>query len=138
MKRKTVIAILAVIAAALFLAVWLHDDPEGRPLVCEQISPGVKHAKQCTPRELSRARAAYRWIVENVEPNLSPVVMAGVTSFIEDTGRRKRSTFYRRLSRHDIEGACEEMLAYVNRRGEVDPVRVKRRGHERAMCLTKG
>lgn len=131
--------IFAVLVAAVFVLIswWLHDDPEGRPLVCEQISPGAKYAKQCTPHELTRARSAYRWIVENAPP-LSPVALAGVASFIEDTGRRKRSTFYDRLSRNDIDGACDEMLAYTRRRGDTDPVRVKRRTNERAMCLTKG
>ena len=135
--KRIALFVLAFIAAVISLGVWLHDDPEGKPLVCEQLSPGVKYAKQCTPVELNRARAAFRWIVENAPP-LTPVVLAGVASFIEDTGRRKRTTFFQLLSRHDIEGACEQMLAHINRRGQTDPVRVKRRGHERAMCLTKG
>ena len=137
MKRITIS--LPPLALAIMGAAWLlHDDPASRPLVCEQLSPGVKHARQCTPAELTRARAAFRWIVESVEPALPPVVMAGVASFIADTGRRKRSTFYRRLNRNDIEGACDEMLAYTSRRGEPDPERAARRGHERALCLTKG
>lgn len=138
MNRRVIIRILVMAAELLFLGWWLHDDQEGRPLVCEQLSPGAKHARQCRPAELKRAREAYRWIVDNVAPALPFASMAGVVSFIEDTGRRKHSTFYRLLNRNDIEGACDEMLSYINNRGEVDPVRVKRRGHERAMCLTKG
>lgn len=137
MKIRHIIWALAISSSLALIGWWLYEDPEGRPLVCEQISPGSKYSKQCTPQELTRARAAYRWIVENAPP-LSPVALAGVASFIEDTGRRKRSTFYERLSRNDIDGACDEMLAYTRRRGDTDPVRVKRRTHERAMCLTKG
>lgn len=136
MRRLAIIAIL-LISCTAFLVWWLHDDPDGKPLVCEQLSPGVKHAKQCTPSELNRAREAFRWIIENAPP-LPSVVLAGVASFIEDTGRRKRTKFFQLLSRHDIDGACEQMLAHINRRGQPDPIRVKRRGHERAMCLTKG
>lgn len=135
--KRIVVFVAGLIVSTIFLGLWLHDDPEGMPLVCEQLSPGVKYAKQCTPAELNRAREAFRWIIENAPP-LTTVVLAGVASFIEDTGRRKRTTFFQLLSRHDIEGACEQMMAHVNRRGETDTVRVKRRGHERAMCLTKG
>ena len=117
---------------------WLYAEPGGKPLVCEQISPGVKHAKRCSPEELKRLRAAYLWVSESVEPTLSGPTMAAVASFIEDTGRRKRTTFYRILNRGDIPGACEQILAYVDRRGEPDPERVKRREHERALCLSKG
>lgn len=137
MTRRAIIILLSIAAASVFIAWLMHDEPEGKPLVCEQLSPGVKYSKQCTPSELKRAREAFRWIVDNA-PSLNPVVLAGVASFIEDTGRRKRTTFFQLLSRHDIEGACEQMMAHVNRRGETDLVRVKRRGHERAMCLTKG
>lgn len=137
MMRRVIIILIAIAAASVFVGWWLHDDPEGKPLVCEQLSPGVTHAKQCTPEELIRAREAFRWIIENAPP-LPSVVLAGVASFIEDTGRRKRTKFFQLLSRHDIEGACEQMLAHINLRGQTDPVRVKRRGHERAMCLTKG
>lgn len=137
MKIRFILIFLVVASACLLVGKWLHDDEDARPLVCEQLSPGVKHAKQCSPAELNRARDAYRWIVENAPP-LHPVVLAGITSFVEDTGRRKRTIFFERLSRHDIDGACEQMMAHVSRRGEADPVRVKRRTYERAMCLTKG
>lgn len=139
MNSRVILYALAVFAALLFLGWWLHDDPGGpHPLVCEQIAPGVKHAKTCSPAELTRIRNAYAWIVENIEPPMSLATMAGVASFIEDTGRRKRSTFYRRISRGDIYGACEQMMAHINHRGEPDPKRIERRTHERALCLSKG
>lgn len=138
MKIRTLLLCAAVTVIAC-IAYWVWpEDESGKPLVCSQLSPGVKHARHCTPAELDRVRAAHRWVAQNVAPALSPVVMAGVSSFIEDTGRRTKSVFYRRLNRNDIDGACEAMLTYVNRRGEIDPERVKRREHERAMCLTKG
>ena len=137
MKNRILIAALAVVAALLFIGWWLHDDPNEEPLVCEQISPGVKHARECTAKQLSRARDAYRWVLQN-SPQMPPTQMAGIVSFIEDTGRSKRTIFYRRLSRGDIDGACEQMLAHINRRGEPDPVRIERRKHERALCLSKG
>ncbi|MGU3629830.1 lysozyme [Comamonas sp. C24C] len=138
MKLRTLLVGAAIVAAALVVYRLWPEDTTGRPLVCAQLSPGVKHAKHCTPAELDRVRAAHRWVAQNVAPALSPVVMAGVSSFVEDTGRRTKSTFYRRLNRNDIDGACEAMLTYVHRRGEIDPERVKRREYERAMCLTKG
>lgn len=138
MKIRTLLLCAAIIGVALLAYRLWPDDNSGRPLVCSQLSPGVKHSRHCTPAELDRVRAAHRWVAQNVASALPPVVMAGVSSFIEDTGRRTRSTFYRRLNRNDIDGACEAMLIYVHRRGEIDPERVKRREHERAMCLTKG
>lgn len=137
MKNRILLIALALAAGLLFIGWWLHEDPESRPLVCEQISPGVKHARQCTAKELTRVRSAYRWVVDNA-PHISPAPMAGVVSFVVDTGKRKRSIFFARLSRGDIDGACEQMLAYVNRHGEPDQVRIARRQHERALCLTKG
>lgn len=137
MKNRMLLVSLSIVVLLLFIGWWLRDDPKGNPLVCEQVSPGVKHAKECTAKELTRVRAAYRWSVEN-SPQLAPSVMAGIASFIEDTGRRKNSTFYQRLSRGDVDGACEQMMAYVNRRGEFDPDRAKRRENERALCLSKG
>lgn len=137
MKNRILLTALAVVAGILFLGWWLHEDSEGRPLVCEQISPGVKHARQCTAKELSRARKAYRWVLEN-SMHLSPAPMAGIVSFIDDTGRRKKTTFMARLSRGDVDGACEQMMAHIERHGEPDPERIKRREYERALCLTKG
>lgn len=137
MKNRILLAALAIAVGLLFIGWWLHDDPHGRPLVCEQISPGVKHARQCTAKELSRARNSYRWVLEN-SPHLPPGPMAGISSFIEDTGRRKKTTFMARLSRGDVDGACEQMMAHINRHGEPDPKRIERRTHERALCLTKG
>lgn len=137
MKKRILLIALAVVAALLFIGWWLHEDPESRPLVCEQISPGVKHARQCTAKELTRVRSAYRWVVDNA-PHISPEPMAGIVSFVVDTGKLKRSTFFARLSRGDIDGACEQMLAYVNRHGEFDPIRAKRRENQRALCLSKG
>lgn len=137
MKNRILLTMLAVLAGILFLGWWMHEDPEGRPLVCEQISPGVKHARQCTAKELSRARKAYRWVLEN-SMHLSPAPMAGVVSFIEDTGRRKTTTFMTRLSRGDVDGACEQMMAHIERHGEPYPKRIERRTHERALCLSKG
>lgn len=128
---------LAVCSAGL-LAWWMHDDPEGVPLVCEQITPGVEYAKQCSSNELQRVKNAARWVTENVSPSLPVETMAAVSSFIEDTGRRKRTVFYQRISLNDIDGACEAMLSHVRRHGEIDPERVKRRVNERAMCLKKG
>lgn len=138
MKLRTLLLCAAIVAAVFAAFRFWPESEEGRPLVCSQLSPGVKHARHCTPVELERLRAAHRWVAQNVAPSLPPVVMAGVSSFIEDTGRRTKSTFYRRLNRNDIEGACEAMLTYIHRRGEIDPERVKRREYERAMCLTKG
>lgn len=136
--KKWLLGIVLVVCCAGLLAWWLHDDSEGEPLVCEQVTPGAKYAKSCTANELQRVRNAARWVVENVGPSLPIDAMAGVSSFIEDTGRRKRTMFYQRISVSDIDGACEAMLKHVHRRGEIDPERVKRREYERAMCLTKG
>lgn len=139
MKNRILLSALGIVAALLFLGWWLHDDPGGaQPLVCEQIAPGVRHAKACSLAELTRIRNAYAWIVENIAPPLSIATMAGVASFIEDTGRRKRSTFYRLINRGDIYGACEQMMAHIDHRGQPDPERIKRRGHERALCLSRG
>lgn len=138
MKNRILLSALAVVAALLFLGWWLHDDSGPRPLVCEQISPGVRHAKPCSPGELKRIRNAYQWVIDNTDAPLSSVAMAGIASFIEGSGRRKRSDFYRRLRRGDIYGACEQMMAHVNHRGKPDPGRIERRKHERALCLSKG
>lgn len=136
--KKWFLGILVAVCGAALLAWWLHDEPDGVPLVCEQVTPGAKYAKPCSSNELQRVKNAARWVVENVGPSLSIDAMAGVSSFIEDTGRRKRTVFYQRMSVSDIDGACEAMLKHVHRRGEIDPERIKRREHERAMCLTKG
>ena len=138
MKNRILLMALAIVGALLFLGWWLHDDPGPQPLVCEQIAPGVKHAKPCDPQELQRIRNAYRWVAENVDPPLSIAGMAAVASFIEDTGRHKRTHFYKQLARGDIAGACNRMMAHVNHRGKPDPERIVRRGHERALCLSKG
>lgn len=136
--KKWLFGLALVACCGGLLALWLHNDPGGAPLVCEQVTPGAKYAKSCTANELQRVRSAARWVVENVGPSLPTDAMAGVSSFIEDTGRRKRTVFYQRMSVSDIEEACEAMLKHVRRRGEIDPERVKRREYERAMCLTKG
>lgn len=129
---------IVIACCSCLLAWWWHDEPNGAPLVCEQVTPGATHAKPCTANELQRVKNAARWVAENISPSLSVETMAGVSSFIEDTGRRKRTVFYQRMSVSDIDGACEAMLKHVHRRGEIDPERVKRRENERAMCLTKG
>ena len=138
MKNRILMISLAVVAGLLFIGWWLHDSPGPQPLVCDQIAPGVKYAKPCDPQELQRIRNAYQWVAENIEPTLSIPSMAAVASFIEDTGRHKRTHFYKQLNRGDISGACERMLAHVNRRGKPDPERIVRRGHERALCLSRG
>lgn len=138
MKIKSFFIVCLALVAGIAFVLWLaHDDPDGKPLVCEQLSPGVEYAKRCNPAELNRVRDSHHWVIEHA-PALSTVALAGVSSFIEDTGRRKRTRFYSMLRRGDIVGACEQMLAHVNRRGEPDPERVKRREYERAMCLSKG
>lgn len=136
--KKWLMGIALVICAAGFFVLWPHDPPVGTPLVCEQVTPGVEYAKKCTANELERVRTATRWIAENISPSLPASTMAAVSSFIEDTGRRKRTVFYQRMSLNDIDGACEAMLRHVHRRGEIDQERVKRRVNERAMCLKKG
>lgn len=138
MKNRILLIVLSLAAALLFVGWWLHDDQGPQPLVCEQIAPGVKYAKPCDAQELQRIRNAYRWVAENVEPPLSIAGMAAVASFIEDTGRHKRTNFYKQLARGDVTGACERMMAHVNHLGKPDPERIVRRGHERALCLTKG
>lgn len=137
MKKWLLASALAACAAGIF-SWYAHDAKESAPLVCEQITPGVEYAKKCSANELQRVRNAAHWVVENVSPSLPVATMAAVSSFIEDTGRRKRTVFYQRMSLNDIDGACEAMMKHVHRRGEIDPVRAKRREHERAMCLTKG
>lgn len=136
--KKWFLGILVASCFAGLLAWWLCDEPDGVPLVCEQVTPGAKYAKPCTANELQRVKNAAHWVAENISPSLPVETMAGVSSFIEDTGRRKRTVFYQRMSVSDIDGACEAMLKHVHRRGEIDPERVKRREYERAMCLTKG
>lgn len=135
--KKIVACILCAAASVAFLAWWLASDDESRPLVCEQISPGVKHARECSPAQMRRVRDAHLWVVDNFPATLSRTAIAGVASFIEDSGRRTRTDFYKRMRLHDVDGGCEAMLSHVTRRGEVDPDRVKRRKQEREMCLSK-
>lgn len=138
MKNRALLVAFSVVAFLMFLGWWLHDESAPRPLVCEQIAPGVKYAKPCDPHELQRIRNAYRWVAENIAPPLSIEGMAAIASFIEDTGRHKRTHFYKQLARGDITGACDRMMAHVNHRGKPDPERIVRRGHERALCLSEG
>ena len=136
-SKRFFAACIAMVACIAFALSSMHDEPEGRPLVCEQLSPGVKHAKPCSPAQLNRVRDSHIWVIEHA-PALSTVSLAGIASFIEDTGRRKRSKFYDLLRKGDVAGACDQMMAYSTRHGEPDPERIVRRGHERALCLTKG
>lgn len=138
MTNRVLYFLISIIFGLIALAWYMPGDDRGLPIVCSQISPDIKYEKQCTSNTLDRVRESYRWVAVNVYPVLSPTAMAGVASFIEDTGRCKNSEFFRRLSRNDIEGACDKMLSYVHHRGEVDYTRVKRREKERAMCLSKG
>lgn len=136
MKKITVSALCAA-AMVAFLAWWLASDDDPRPLVCSQLSPGVKHVRECSPAQLKRVRDAHVWVVDNFPATLSRTAIAGIASFVEDSGRRTWTDFYKRMRLSDVDGGCEAMLSHVTRRGEIDPERVKRRKQEREMCLSK-
>lgn len=137
MMRYAIVSVITAIFVGAVSLFFFTGNTKDIPLVCSQISPSIKYARECTAEELKRIRTAHAWIVESFPPTLSRTSSAGIASFVADTGRRKGTEFYRRMSVHDVESACYSMMAHVNYRGELDESREKRRKRERDMCLSK-
>lgn len=134
MKKIALIAVALVFSA--LVAAYFFSGDDGTPLVCDQYSSGVKYAKLCGNVDLERVGGAHKWVAANVPAVLSKTAFAGISSFIEETGRSKSTIFYQRISSGDLVGACNAMMSHVNTRGEIDKRKLKRREREKEMCLS--
>ncbi len=138
-------AFCIAMASAAGLGYWAGasrdaPDPRNLPVVCEQNTPGVKHARMCTHNETARVRKALREVVLLIPAPLTMNQRAAFASFMLDTdkGHFSRSVLLQKFNRGDVPGACDEMLHWDKLNGIVDHHKTRRRQLERDLCMTKG
>ena len=116
-----------------------RPDPRGRPVICNQVTPGVLYARACTDAEVRRLKKAIQEAVVQVPLELTMTQQAWLGSFMLDTdvGAFRRSILLRLLAKGDMQSACDELPKWDKLRGIPDPHKAARRQLERKLCLIK-
>ncbi len=127
---------IAGVCAAL-VSIPMYSDNQ-IPLVCEQLNPRVKYARQCDAQDLTRIRKAHAKVALEVNPVLAEPTAAALASFVADQGRLKRTIVLDRLNSGDINAACEDLARWNKTKGRIDEDKTIRRERERDLCLTRG
>lgn len=146
MKRRIAGGALAI--AIGITAAWeglrtdAYPDAIGKPTICYGSTKGVRIGDTATKEQcdalLEEEVTGFMYDVQrNITVRISDKETAAYTSFAYNVGlgNFKRSTLLKKLNAGDRVGACNELPRWTRAGGVVLRGLVRRREHERKLCL---